>query len=128
MDPRANQKYKEQSINTMTPEELLLLLFDELVKRLLRAELELKAKNFDQFEESVTRAIDIIQYLSNTLDRSYEVSAGLDKLYEYFIYQLGRAKIGRNQEVLGSVKDYVSQLRDTFRQAKANAEKEPAAL
>ena len=39
MDLKGYQQYKEQSIATMTQEELLLLLYDELVKRLVQAEL-----------------------------------------------------------------------------------------
>ena len=38
----AYQQYKTQSVNTMTASEMLLLLFDELVKRLGRAELALE--------------------------------------------------------------------------------------
>ena len=37
MDMRGYQRYREESINTMTPGELLLLLYDELVKRLTLA-------------------------------------------------------------------------------------------
>ena len=33
MDARGYQQYKQQSINSMTPGELLMLLYDELVKR-----------------------------------------------------------------------------------------------
>ena len=32
MEHNAFQQYKEQSVSTMTPSELLLLLYDELVK------------------------------------------------------------------------------------------------
>ena len=38
MDMRGFQQYKEQSVNTMTQSELLLLLYDELFKRLTQAE------------------------------------------------------------------------------------------
>ena len=41
MDMRGYQRYREDSLSTMTQGELLLLLFDELVKRLTQAELEL---------------------------------------------------------------------------------------
>ena len=44
MDLKGYQQYKEQSIATMTQEELLLLLYDELVKRLVQAELALDKK------------------------------------------------------------------------------------
>ena len=37
MENNGYQQYVEQSVNTMTANELLLLLYDELVKRLVRA-------------------------------------------------------------------------------------------
>ena len=39
MDMRGYQRYREDSLNTMTQGELLLLLYDELIKRLTQAEL-----------------------------------------------------------------------------------------
>ena len=43
--------YKEKSIYSMSGPELLLLLFDESIKRLTRAELSLDEKNYDDFED-----------------------------------------------------------------------------
>lgn len=117
MDLKGYQKYKTQSVNTMTKGELLLLLYDELVKRLTQAELALERKEFEPFETSVQRGIEIITYLDETLDRQYDVSHGLTKLYDHFTYELGRAKIGRNPEPLSRVKGMVCELRDAFRQA-----------
>ena len=71
MDLKGYQQYKEQSIATMTQEELLLLLYDELVKRLVQAELALDKKEYPLFEASVQRGIEIIDYLDSTLDRKY---------------------------------------------------------
>ena len=68
MDMKGYQKYKIQSINTMTKGELLLLLYDELVKRLTQAELALEQKEFEPYEASVQRGIEIITYLDDTLD------------------------------------------------------------
>ena len=56
------QGYKEQGINEMSQGELLLLLYDELVKRLLRAGLALDKKDYALFEASVDRSLDIIRY------------------------------------------------------------------
>ena len=39
-------QYKEQSISTMTQGELLLRLYDELQKRLLRAQFALEQENY----------------------------------------------------------------------------------
>ena len=50
MDRRGYQQYKQQSINSMTPGELLLLLYDELVKRGTMASIDLDNKDYSVFE------------------------------------------------------------------------------
>ncbi len=117
MDMRGYQQYKEQSINTMTQSELLILLYDELVKRITRAELALGQENYPLFEASVDRCVDILHYLEDTLDRQYAISAELSRLYEFFCYELQRIKLGRNRTELQRIKPMLAELRDTFRTA-----------
>lgn len=105
----------------MTQGELLLLVYDELVKRLKVAEIELGRQQYDTFEEAVHRSVAIIHYLSDTLDRQYPISRNLYRLYEYFCYELNRVEIGRNQKELTRVIRMVSELRDSFRQAEKNS-------
>lgn len=124
MDMRGYQQYKEQSINTMTQGELLLLVYDELVKRITRAELALNKQDYELFEASVDRCVDIIHYLDDTLDRKYDISAQLHRLYDFFCYDLSRVKAGRKAEELGKLKSMFSDLRESFRTAeKASAER-----
>lgn len=131
MEHNTIQQYKEQSINTMTPGELLLLLYDELVKNLMRCGLALEKKEFDMMETAADKCVDIIRYLDDTLDDQYPISRELHKLYDFFGYQLARVKIGRNKEVLDQVRLMIVDLRDSFRQAEKNcaeeAEKKSAA-
>ena len=122
MDMKGFQQYKTQSINTMTQGELLLLLYDELYKRLAQAELMLDQQNFPVYEASLERAVAIIEYLDATLDRQYPISGNLTQLYEYFTYELGRAKIGRRKEVLTHTKTMIGELRDAFRQAQKSGD------
>lgn len=121
------QGYKEQGINEMSQGELLLLLYDELVKRLLRAGLALDKTDYALFEASVDRSLDIIRYLDDTLDMHYPISRNLNRLYDYFSFELNRVKAGRNKTELERVKTMVMELRDTFREANKNAERELAA-
>ena len=118
------QQYKMQMINTMTQGELLLLLYDELIKRLTQAELALDKKLFPMYEDCVQRGIEIVDYLDATLDRKYDISKNLSQLYEYFTYELGRAKIGRHKEPLTNVKEKASVLRDAFRIAQKSSDSE----
>ena len=121
MDVRGYQHYREESLNTMTQGELLLLVYDELVKRLKLASLELEQEHYQNFEGAVDRAVAIIHYLSDTLDRQYPISANLDRLYEYFCYELSRVKAGRNKAELERVTTMAGELRDSFRQAEKNS-------
>lgn len=118
------QDYKDQAVNTMTQGELLLLLYDELIKRLTRAQLALDKANYPLFEASVDRSLDIIRYLDDTLDMQYPISRNLSRLYEFFSYELCRVKAGRNQTELERVKTMVDELRDSFREAQKNTDAE----
>ncbi len=120
MDTRGYQHYKEQSTSTMTPNELLLLLYDELVKRLLRCDLALNKEDWPLFEASAERCIDILRYLDDTLDHQYPVSRDLHRMYDFFIYELQRVKIGRNKTELDRIRPMIVDLRDTFRIADRN--------
>ncbi len=122
MDARGLQNYKAQSLSTMTQGELLLLLLDELVKRLMRADITLEQGNMELFEESIQRCIDIVRYLDDTLDRRYEVSRGLHRLYDFFCYDLNRISIGRNRTELNKLRPMITDLRDTFRIAEKNTQ------
>lgn len=111
------QQYKEQSVNTMTQGEMLLLLYDELLKRLTRAELSLKKPDYIIFEQSMDRCQEIVCYLKDTLDLNYEVSTGLDQMYNFFLYEISRIKVGRNTDVMKELKPLVLELRGAFAQA-----------
>lgn len=110
-------QYKAQSINTMTSGELLMLLYDELVKRILRAELALDQENYDLFSQSIDRSRDIVQYLNDTLDRKIPISAELSRMYEFFQFELSRVSASRNKEILQELKPLVEELRSSFREA-----------
>ena len=117
MDMHGYEQYKAQSVNTMTRGELLLLLYDEVVKRLTRAELAIGKQDYTLFEASITRCIEILEYLDDTLDPQYPISHDLHRLYDFFTYELTRVKIGRNTRILAEVKPRLTDLRDTFRAA-----------
>ena len=121
MDARGYQNYKQQSINSMTPGELLLLLYDELVKRSTLASIALDKQDWPVFEAALDRCTDIINYLDETLDHKYPISRDLSRLYEYFTYQLGRIRIGRNKKELAELRPMLAELRDAFHTAEKNS-------
>lgn len=111
------QHYKEQTVNTMTPGEMLNLLYDELLKRLTRAELALEKEDYELFEQSVQRAVDIVTYLKDTLNYNYEISAELRRMYVFFLYEFSRIRAGRNSDVIEEVRPLIIDLREAFKEA-----------
>lgn len=121
MDTRGYQQYKQQSINSMTSGELLLLLYDELVKRSTLASIALDKQDWPTFDGAMDRCIDIVNYLDETLDHQYPISRDLSRMYDYFTYQMGRIKIGRNKQELERLSPMLADMRDTFRDAEKNS-------
>lgn len=114
MDSRGYQTYKAQSVNTMTKGEMLLLLYDEMGKRLTRAGFALDKQDFVVFEQSVTRTREIVDYLIQTLDFNYAISRELKRMYDFFLFDLARLEAGRNPEIIPELKGLVKELRDAF--------------
>ncbi len=111
------QQYKQQSVDTMTSGEMLILLFDGAVKNITLAELALQKQNYAEFDVAITKTDKIIRYLRATLNMQYPISRDLDRLYEYFLYLLTRLRAGRKQEIITELKGHLVDLRDTFKEA-----------
>ena len=120
MDARGYQQYKQQSINSMTPGELLLLLYDELVKRSTLASIALDKQDWPTSEPPLDRCTVIVDYLDETLDRQYPISHDLSRMYDYFTYEMGRIKMGRNKKELDRLRPMLTDMRDAFRAAEKN--------
>ena len=117
------EQYKEQSINTMTKGEQLVLLFDEVVKNLKKSEIAIETKNYELLDVSIQKATDIVRYLISILDRSIAISNELFRMYDFFLYEFSRIKAGRNADVIEEVKELVIEMRDAFREADKIASK-----
>lgn len=109
-------KYKEKSIYSMSGGELLLLLFDETIKRLTRAEQSLDDKNYSDFDDCLMRTSRIVRYLINILDMQYPISWDLRRIYEYLIYDLSVVRAGRERkrDEIGRIRHILSELREAF--------------
>jgi len=111
------QAYKEQAITTMTSGEMLILLYDEIIKRLKKAEILAKNSDYEKFEIEVKHAQDIVNYLNASLDMKFPISRNLKQLYDFFNYQLIRLVAGRNLSLIGEVVPLVDELREAYREA-----------
>ncbi len=114
---KAYNQYKENSIYTSTPEELTLMLYNGLIKSIMIAQKSVEGNDIEKASKSLVRAQDILQYFRNTLDMKYDVSEGLDLLYEYMFRRLVEANIRKDQVIIDEILGMAKELRDTWTQA-----------
>ncbi|MGP1569395.1 MAG: flagellar export chaperone FliS [Eubacteriales bacterium] len=115
------QNYKEQSVETMTKGEMLILLFEEFTKRLIRGKLYLERKEMENFEADIQRAIEIVSYLIESLDMQYPISRELYRMYDYFKFELNRIKIARKPELIDEILPLVKDMKESFKEADKRA-------
>lgn len=110
-------QYKTQSLSTMTQGEILIMLYDEVSKRLLRAEMSIETQDWQVFDESLERARKIITELRNSLDMKYDISISLYRMYDFFLFKLAKASASRKVIDIEELKPLVKDLRDAFKEA-----------
>ena len=110
-------KYKQNSVQTMRPEELTLTLYNGLVKNLMKAELALTENDIEITNNSLVKAQDILYEFVITLDMQYEVANGLALLYDYMINRVAEANIKKDVEIVREVLKFAQDLRDTWQEA-----------
>jgi len=111
------QQYQQNTVNTSTPQELTLMLYNGLVRFLKFAHQGIEEKNIEKANNYIIRSQAIIMEFISTLDMQYEVSEGLCSLYEYMNRQLIEANIKKDKAIVEEVLGYAEGLRDTWEQA-----------
>ena len=109
--------YKNQQIMTASPQELTLMLYNGAIRFVAESIQAIEMNNMEKAHTSNMRAQDIVREFMNTLDMQYEVSKGLDQLYDYIEYRLIQANIKKDKAQLEEAKGLLTELRDTWYQA-----------
>lgn len=111
-----HNRYSEDDLKSMSGPELLLLLYDEAVRRLTEAEQLLDDRDYEGFNNSLQRVSQIVRYLRDILDMNYSVSSDLRRIYEYLIYDISVVKAGKEskRDEIGRIRHILSELREGF--------------
>ena len=110
-------QYQQNAVQSANPGDLVVMLYDGLVKFLKIAINSLKEKDYNGANNAIIRSQDIVSYLDETLDKRFEISGSLTALYDFMHRQLVRANIKKEARLVQEVLDLALDLRDTWRQA-----------
>jgi len=109
--------YKKQSVYSMTQGEMLMLLYDELIKRLKRGKLWLEKGKIENFEQDIKRAAEIIRYLRKILDMKIPISAELARLYSFYEGHTSRILVSRRADLIDELLPMIEDMRGAFKEA-----------
>lgn len=114
---QAYAAYKTTSIQTATKEQLLIMLYDGLIRFIHSSKSAIAARDIAQAHTNLIKSQEIVGELKNTLDMKYEISHALSALYDYFMRKLVDANVRKSQEPLDEILPRIAELRDAWEQA-----------
>lgn len=110
--------YRQNQINSASPKDLIILLYEGCIKKIRLAELSLEENRLDLVNENLIKAQDIITELSNTLNMESggEVAEALEALYDYLLSELYQANIHKDAEKMIYVRSQMEELLESWKE------------
>ena len=110
--------YRQQSILTATPGQLVVMLYDGCLRVLHQAAYAMREGKVGEADARLTRAEAIIDELLDTLDleKGGVIASRLQGIYVFCNRQLIEARSARDPEVIEQVGELLGDLRDAWAQ------------
>jgi flagellar protein FliS len=122
MRPRGADAYRRTEVQSSSPIELVILLYDGAIRFVVEARQAIATKDVRARTAAVTRALAIIAELQNTLNMQEggDVAGELDRLYTYMSGRLLDVTAKADDEAAKDVHKLLQTLRDGWSQIAAS--------
>jgi len=114
MSTKAHETYQRNQVQTASPGELTLMLYNGLVKFIKQAKSALENNQIEQSHAYILRAQDIITEFMVSLNMEIEISKELLPLYDYMKQGLIEANLRKDPIKLAEMEEMAVELRDTW--------------
>lgn len=108
--------YKGTKVNTASPAELTLMLYEGAIKFCNIADLGFEQKDYEKVSNNIIKVQNIITELRSTLDFKYSTAKDFDVVYEYIVSLLVQANIKKDQEQLALALEQIREMRDLWKE------------
>lgn len=118
-NPYNFNQYQQNQVNTASPEQILLMLYDGAIRFTKEAIAGVEEDRPDMRRHGVSKAMAIITEFSNTLNHEIggKIAEDLHELYAFMIRELTSANMDNDVDKLHVVKKLLVDLRQTWGQA-----------
>lgn len=108
--------YKQNALNTASPGELTLMLYNGCLKFIHQADKAIVENDVERRNMYLTKAQNIIRELMVTLKAEDEVGKNMNRMYEFILSKLIDANVKNDQQALKDAEEFVVEFRDTWKQ------------
>ncbi len=108
--------YGNRKIETASPAELTLMLYDGAIKFCNIAMDAIEKKNYEKANTNIQKARKIIVELKSTLDHKYPVADDFDLIYDYIFQKLVEANVKKDTEVLEEALNQIRDMRNIWKE------------
>ena|SRR5690554_1572560 len=108
--------YKQTEVQTKSPGELTLMLYEGCLKFMKRAEKAMEEKNIQEKNENLIKAQNIIRELMVTLNTDVEISKQMMQMYDFILNRLIEANTKNSLQALKEAEQFVIEFRDTWKE------------
>ena len=116
----ALNRYKTESVATMSPARMIIALYDRLVLDFDRALEALQNRDMAAAHIALVHAQDIVNELNDSLDvDAWPAAASVAEIYHYLLTELVAANLEKNAARIADCRRIVEPLRDAWREAAA---------
>ncbi|MGG4144870.1 flagellar export chaperone FliS [Paenibacillus algorifonticola] len=111
------QIYKQSSVQTAAPEQLIIMLYDGAI-RFIKGGIEgIRTRNYEQANLSLQKCQSIINELIAALNFDIPLSKELYRIYEYMLHLTIQANIKKDTVPAEEALNYLEELRVTWKEA-----------
>ena len=108
--------YANNKINTASPAELTLMLYEGAIKFCNIAIMGIEEKDIIKAHTNIMKVERIIEEFQITLDHKYPVAEDFDKVYNYLQGRLREANVKKDKEILEEVLKHLRTMRDAWKE------------
>lgn len=108
--------YGTRKVETASPAELVLMLYEGAIKFCNIATGAIEKKDYEKANTNIQKARRIVVELQTTLDHKYKVAEDFDVIYDYIFKTLVQANIKKDPEILEEALKQLRDLRDAWKE------------
>lgn len=114
MQLQQRNKYLETAVQTASPAQLLIILYDGAIRFCRSAVESMKTQNYADASVKLTKAQNIISEFIITIDHKSPIADNLIQLYHYFNDRLREANFKKDHTPIEEVLSHLIELKETW--------------